>query len=66
MDWLTACASAARKKRMDDGAEAHGVDRNRLRKAIKDDFYLRTTRNGYDWDNADPDGMLPTQHPRSK
>ena len=39
---------------------------NRARKAGNDAFYLRTTREGYDWSDPDPDGLLPTAFPKGK
>lgn len=37
---------------------------NRLRLSAKDDFYLRTTKTGYDWRDPDPDKLMPASHPK--
>lgn len=46
-----------------DALRKQGEDeRARLRKSVRDDFYLRVTGRGqYDWKTGDPDNLLPNR-----
>ena len=61
-------AAAQRRAAGDHQRGMDSANWNRIRLSSKDDSYLRVSlKDGdrsWDWHNADPDGLLPTQHGR--